>query len=126
MLSVYDAKNETAGYFSIELANANHSDEFVFMFRCRSQKRSFEKHILSVFPNAKIYEKSDDYNIFNEAGVSVGAYLKQAEDPIFPIKTYDQFDYDPLNIILNSFSKIDRDGEGAAFRFFSSPPANII
>ncbi|MEK7150360.1 MAG: TraM recognition domain-containing protein [Patescibacteria group bacterium] len=122
MLSVYDAKNETAGYFSIELANANHSDEFVFYVSVpESKKGLFEKHILSVFPNAKIYEKSDDYNIFNEAGVSVGAYLKQAEDPIFPIKTYDQFDYDPLNIILNSFSKIDRDGEGAAVQILFKP-----
>ena len=94
------------------------------MFLCFGagvKKGLFEKHILSVFPNAKIYEKSDDYNIFNEAGVSVGAYLKQAEDPIFPIKTYDQFDYDPLNIILNSFSKIDRDGEGAAVQILFKP-----
>src|SRR3989344_6330176 len=30
MLSVYDVKNETAGCFAIELANANHSDEFIF------------------------------------------------------------------------------------------------
>ena len=51
----------------------------------------------------------------------MGAYLKQAENPIFPIKTYEQFDYDPLNIILNSFSKIDRDGEGAAIQIVFKP-----
>ncbi|MEK9182193.1 MAG: TraM recognition domain-containing protein [Patescibacteria group bacterium] len=122
MLSVYDAKNETAGYFAIELANANHSDEFIFYASVPDFKKElFEKQILSVFPNAKIYEKKDDYNIFNESGVSVGAYLKQAENPIFPIKTYEQFDYDPLNIILNSFSKIDRDGEGAAIQIVFKP-----
>lgn len=122
MLSVSDAKNETAGYFAIELANANHSDEFIFYASVPDFKKElFEKQILSVFPNAKIYEKKDDYNIFNESGVSVGAYLKQAENPIFPIKTYEQFDYDPLNIILNSFSKIDRDGEGAAIQIVFKP-----
>ena len=122
MLSVYDTKNETAGYFAIELANANHSDEFIFYASVPDFKKElFEKQILSVFPNAKIYEKKDDYNIFNESGVSVGAYLKQAENPIFPIKTYEQFDYDPLNIILNSFSKIDRDGEGAAIQIVFKP-----
>ncbi|KKR53198.1 MAG: hypothetical protein UT90_C0012G0003 [Parcubacteria group bacterium GW2011_GWA1_40_21] len=122
MLSVYDIKNETAGYFAIELANANHSDEFIFYASVPDFKKElFEKQILSVFPNAKIYEKKDDYNIFNESGVSVGAYLKQAENPIFPIKTYEQFDYDPLNIILNSFSKIDRDGEGAAIQIVFKP-----
>ena len=41
MLSVYDAKNETAGYFAIELANANHSDEFIFTPPCRISKRAF-------------------------------------------------------------------------------------
>lgn len=122
MLSVYDGKNETSGYFAIELANANHSDEFIFYASVPDFKKElFEKQILSVFPNAKIYEKKDDYNIFNESGVSVGAYLKQVENPIFPIKTYEQFDYDPLNIILNSFSKIDRDGEGAAIQIVFKP-----
>lgn len=122
MLSVYDAKNETAGYFAIELANANHSDEFIFYVAVPdSKKELFEKQTLSVFPNAKIYEKKDDYNIFNESGISVGAYLKQANNPIFPIKTYEQFDYDPLNIILNSFSKINRDGEGAAIQIIFKP-----
>ncbi len=122
MLSVNDLKKETAGYFAIELANANHSDEFIFYVAVPDNKKElFEKQILSVFPNAKIYEKKDDYNIFNESGVSVGAYLKQAENPIFPIKTYEQFDYDPLNIILNSFSKIDRDGEGAAIQIVFKP-----
>lgn len=122
MLSVYDTKRETAGYFSIELANSNHSNEFIFYVAVPDIKKElFEKQILSVFPNAKVYEKKDDYNIFNESGVSVGAYLKQAENPIFPIKTYEQFDYDPLNIILNSFSKIDRDGEGAAIQIVFKP-----
>lgn len=122
MLSVHDEKNETAGYFSIELANANHSNEFVFYVSVPDTKKDiFEKQILSVFTNAKVSEKKDDYNIFNESGVSVGAYLKQAENPIYPIKTYEQFDYDPLNIILNSFSKIDKDGEGAAIQIIFKP-----
>ena len=122
MLSVHDNKNETAGYFSIELSNANHSNEFVFYVSVPDTKKDlFEKQILSVFPNAKVFEKKDDYNIFNESGISVGAYLKQAENPIYPIKTYEQFDYDPLNIILNSFSKIDRDGEGAAIQIIFKP-----
>lgn len=122
MLSVYDPKNESVGYFTIELANANHSDEFIFYAALPDSKKGlFEKHILSIFPNAKIYEKKDDYNIFNEDGVSAGAYIKQAENPIFPIKTYEEFDYDPLNIVLNSFSKIDRDGEGAAVQVIFKP-----
>ena len=81
----------------------------------------FEKHILSIFPHAKLFEKKDDYNIFNEEGVSVGSYAKQLRNPIYPIKTYEQFDYDPLNIILNTFSKIEREGEGAAIQIIFNP-----
>jgi len=120
MMSVDDS--EGTGYFSIELAVANHSDEFAFYVAVHKAKKSlFEKTMLSVFPDAKIVEKKDDYNIFNEAGATVAATARLAKNSIWPIKTYDQFDYDPLNSLLNSFSKIRTHGEGAAIQFIVKP-----
>jgi len=111
-----------ADYFSVELANANKSEEFIFYISVPNTKKElFEKQILSIFPEARIAEKRDDYNIFNEQGVSVGSYAKQVSNHIYPLKTYEQFDYDPLNTILNSFSKIDRDGEGASIQIIFRP-----
>jgi len=121
MLSVSESKDESE-YFTIELANANKSEEFIFYISVPDSKCGlFEKQILSIFPEAKVAEKKDDYNIFNEQGESVGSYIKQTSNHIYPLKTYEQFDYDPLNVILNSFSKIDRDGEGASIQIIFKP-----
>jgi GTPase SAR1 family protein len=111
-------------YFSIELANSNKSEEFIFYISVPDTKRGlFEKQIMSIFPEARILEKKDDYNVFNEQGVSVGSFAKQEKNHIYPLKTYEQFDYDPLNIILNSFSKINRDSEGAGIQLIFKPVA---
>lgn len=120
MLSISDPKSEN--WMSLEIANANFSHEIVFYVAVPSaNKRLFEKQILSIFHNAKLSEKPDDYNIFNPTGHTVGARAAFSKNPIFPIKTYDDFVYDPLNSILSSFSKVNRDGEGAAIQLIWSP-----
>ena len=120
MLSVEDDRG--TGYFAIELAVANHSDDFTFYVAVHDNKKSlFEKQMLSVFHNAKIVEKKDDYNIFNEEGSTVASEARLGKNSIWPIKTYDQFDYDPLNSILNSFSKVKTHGEGASIQIIVRP-----
>jgi Type IV secretory system Conjugative DNA transfer len=115
-------KTPEVHYITLELAVANHSDEFIFYIAVPDSKRSLlEKQVLSIFHNARITEKTDDYNIFNEQGASVGATARLSRHSVFPIKTYEQFDHDPLNIILNSFSKIQKDGEGAAVQIVFRP-----
>jgi hypothetical protein len=121
MLSVSTEK-DGPNYLTIELANSNKSEEFIFYISVPDTKRDlFEKQILSIFPEAKIFEKKDDYNVFNDQGVSVGSYAKQTKNHIYPLKTYEQFDYDPANVILNSFSKLKRDTEGAAIQIVFKP-----
>ena len=121
MLSVETDSNKRS-YMSIELAVSAHDEETVFYTAVPDDKKNlFEKQVLSIFPHAKLIEKKDDYNIFNEDGVSVGSYLTQSRNAIYPIKTYDQFDYDPLNVVLNTFSKLDREHEGASIQLIFSP-----
>jgi len=120
MMSVDDPHG--TGYFTIELAVANHSDEFTFFVAVHDSKKSvFQKQLLAIFHDAKILEKKDDYNVFNEKGATVGSYAHFTKNGIWPIKTYDQFDYDPLNSVLNSFSKIKTHGEGAAIQMIFRP-----
>lgn len=125
MLSTADLSNEAGhsnNHFTIELAVSEGSEEFIFYVSIPDDKTAlFEKQILSIFPNAKIAEKKDDYNIFNNDGVSVASVGQQSKNPIYPIKTYDQFDYDPLNVLLNTLSKINKDGEGAAVQIVLNP-----
>jgi hypothetical protein len=122
MLSVSDSEKSSENWISLEIANANFSGEIVFYVAVPNSKKSlFEKSILSIFHNAKISEKNDDYNIFNQTGYTAGAYARFAKNPIFPIKTYESFMHDPLNVILSAFSKVNRDGEGAAIQLIWSP-----
>ncbi len=113
---------ESHSHFSIELAVSDSSEEFIFYVSIPNEKKGlFEKHFLSIFANAKISEKKDDFNVFNEEGVAVGSLATFAKNPIYPIKTYDTFDHDPLDIILNTLSKLEKDGEGACVQIVFNP-----
>jgi len=125
MMSVGTDGDKNTNVFTLELAVANGSDEFIFYCGIPDEKRNlFEKQILSIFPDAHIKEKKDDYNIFADKGVSTASFAKQSRNHIFSLKTYDKFDFDPLNVLLNSFSKIDKDGEGAAVQIVFKPVGN--
>ncbi len=127
MLSV-DDKSDPGQYMTLEIANPNHSEEFIFFVSVPDHKKNlFEKQILSLFPHARIKENPDDYNIFSEGGVTLGSVADLDNHPNFPIKTYDTFDHDPLNVVLNTFSKIKKDGEGAAIQIvFHAPTQTYI
>lgn len=121
MLSVADKKSSDA-YFTVEVSNANGSDEIIFYVSVPTAKKGlFEKQSKSLFHNAKIREVKDDYNIFNEQGVSLGSVASFSKNPIYPIKLYEEFQVDPLTVLLHSFSKIDREGEGAAVQLVLRP-----
>lgn len=120
MMALGGAKG--AGTFSFEIAVANHSDDFVFYCSVPDAKCAlFEKQILSIFPDAKVSERTDDYNIFNEQGATAASRARLAKNHIFPLKTYEKFDFDPINALLNSFSKIAMDGEGASIQIVCNP-----
>lgn len=128
MLSISDSADDFAnGYFALEIALNNVGNEIVFYAAVPKTKSDlFEKQIAAVFPESKVREAKDDYNIFNDDGFSLGAYGKSLENPIFPLKTYDQFDYDPLNVIINVFSKLKQSGEGAAIQLVVSPAGSSL
>lgn len=118
MMSISDAgkkQGDSKNHMTVELSVAQDSQEFIFYVSVPNTKADlFEKHILSVFPDAKIEIKHDDYNIFDMDGTSVGSYGTFTKNDVYPIKMYDEFDHDPLNVMLNTLSKIARVGEGAS------------
>ncbi len=118
MLGSYKAED----YFTIEIANANGSDEFIFYSSVPDSKKDlFEKQMHSLFPGVRIKEERNDYNIFNPEGGTAGSFATLRKNSILPIKNYENFDSDPLAVVLNSFSKIDRDGEGASIQIVFRP-----
>ena len=124
MLSVSQTNGDSsmARHFTIEIARSNYEGEIVFYVSVpRVRERLFEKQLLAVFPDARVDEHKEDFNIFNEDGATAASYAFSAGNPILPIKTYDVFEHDPLSVILNAFSKINRRGEGAAIQLVISP-----
>ncbi len=122
MLSISSPKHPREHHLALEIANSNGSEEFVFYVSVPNEKRElFQKHILSVFPLARILEKHDDHNVFATDGVSMISIGQSGRNPIFPIRTYESFDRDPLNAVLNSFAKLERDDEGACLQVLMAP-----
>lgn len=120
LLSV--AGNDAKDTFTMEIATANGSDQFVTYVSVPTSKRNlFEKQMLAIFPKSKLKEVPNDYNVFNQYGTSLASVATLSKNVILPIKTYEQFDYDPLHVILNSLSKLKKDGEGAAIQIIATP-----
>lgn len=120
-------QNYNRNHFTLEIALSNRSDQFVFYTAVPTNKADlFEKQLLGVHPHAKISESPDDYNIFTEKAEVSASYAKLTEKEIFPIKTYDSIEHDPLNIILNVFSKLKTEGEGASIQFSICPEDDEI
>src|SRR3989344_1418258 len=120
-------QNFGRSHFTLEIALSDKSDQFVFYTAVPSDKAElFEKQLMGVHTRAKIIEMPDDYNIFAENSEVAASCANLAKNEIYPIKMYDALDYDPLNIILNVFSKMKKDGEGASIQFTICPQDDDI
>lgn len=105
-------------HYVIEIANPEGSDSTAFYVAVPNQYIDlFQKQLLSLYPNAVVTEQQHDYNIFVAGGTSDVAVASMKKHHIYPLRNPDTFDSDPLSVILNAFSKIDRDGGGAALQF---------
>lgn len=110
-------------HFVIEIAVADYSDDIVFYVAIPNRFVAlFEKQTLSLFPHAVLNIQSHDYNIFVDQGETVMSELSLKKHPIYPIRVYDGFVSDPLSVVLNAFSKIEREGGGAAVQILMRYP----
>jgi hypothetical protein len=122
MLSVQDAYAGEPPYFSLELAvPVERSNLFFYASVPNGRRDLFEKQLLSIFPNAHITPQPNDYNIFVPEGFSIGSTATLVAKQMLPLKDYTDFDYDPLNSVLNAFAKIGAEDEGAALQIIIQP-----
>ncbi|TAN37157.1 hypothetical protein EPN27_00225 [Patescibacteria group bacterium] len=130
MLSIENTKagfGDVKNYFTLELALSNFSDDLVFYSAVPVEHSSlFEKQVLAVYPDARLREHREDYNPFNESGVTVSSYAEASGSMAYPMLTYEAFTQDPLNVLLSVFSKIKREGEGVAVQFVIRPSGNAF
>ena len=122
LLSVAAAAPDEPNYFALELAVPVDSPELQFYASVPNGKRNlFEKQLLAIFPDAHLVPQFSDYNIFADHGAAALAVATLADNPVLPLKEYPQFDYDPINAVMNAFAKIASAGEGAALQIIIEP-----
>tara|TARA_B100000745_G_scaffold270362_1_gene197242 strand:- start:668 stop:3442 length:2775 start_codon:yes stop_codon:yes gene_type:complete len=111
----FKKKNE---HYVMEIASPEGSDHIVFYLAIPNDYIDlFQKQILSLYPDAVLTEQQHDYNIFVEGGSSHIAIGKLKKHPIYPLRPKESFDADPFAVLLNAFSKIEKEGGGAAVQF---------
>lgn len=125
MLSVEDPAPgwlDVKNYFTIELAISNFSSHIVFYVAVPVERADlFEKQARAAYPDAKIVEHKEDYNPFNEKGVTLASLGKATQSPVFSLKTFEEFPQDPLAVLLGAFTKMKHEGEGAALQIVIQP-----
>lgn len=118
-------KNSNIDHFTIEIAQ-NNTGKHVCMYVSVPDERveMLEKHVLAIHSNAKIVEMPDDYNIFNPEGAVISSYAELIEHDALPIKMIagdDGLSTDPMSQILQVFSKLQNEGEGASIQYIIEP-----
>lgn len=127
MEQFYAGMSAFGSYFALEIGLPYFGDEIVFYAAVpKNKSQLFEKQAQGLFPLARTEIKKDDYNIFKPQGHSLGSIIKLKKNAILPIKTYDKFELDPLQVIVNVFSKLQKEGEGAALQLIISPPEDFV
>lgn len=122
MLAVEHAHKGEPPYFSLELAVPVDAPHLMFYVSVPNTHRNlFENQLLAIFPNAYIRVQPNDYNVFVDGGVSVASTATLAHKAMLPLKDYQDFDYDPINSILNAFAKVSAEDEGAALQIIFKP-----
>ncbi|MCI5050706.1 MAG: TraM recognition domain-containing protein [Candidatus Pacebacteria bacterium] len=117
-----DAKNKEKNFYTLELALAEGTDDMaMYVTVPKNRGDLFEKQLLGLFEEVKITEVYDDYNIFSYSGVVSASYGVASTHEVLQTKVYDDFDHDPMNVIVNAFSKLESAGEGAAIQFLIMP-----
>jgi len=122
MLALESVRSGEPAYLSLELAIPVNGESLRFYVSVPNSRRDLlEKQIHAMFPDAVAVEQPNDYNIFVDGGTAVGSVAMFKDQPMLPLKDYQDFDYDPINAVLNSFAKIAPENEGAALQILFKP-----
>lgn len=117
-----DPKNRDKSFYTLELALPEGEDEMAMYVTVPATRSDlFEKQLLGLFEDVRMTEVFDDYNIFSYSGISSASYGVASSHEVLQTKIYDTVDHDPMNVIVNAFSKLQKSGEGAAIQFMVMP-----
>jgi hypothetical protein len=122
MLALEDARVGELSYMTLELAIPVDKPTLMFYAAVPNSRRDlFEKQLHAIFPDAVAIAQPNDYNVFVDGGTAMGAVAEFKDQPMLPLKDYQDFDYDPINALLNAFAKIAPEDEGASLQIVFKP-----
>jgi len=101
-------------HFSFEIV-ADHKYISFYVVAPVAMGRYIEQQIHAFYPEA-VLEEATDYNIFSARGQTVAGFIKTKRNFIFPLKTYNKMEADPLNSLVNAMSKLE-EGESLAIQY---------
>ncbi|HPO11018.1 MAG TPA: type IV secretion system DNA-binding domain-containing protein [bacterium] len=91
-------------HFCIEIVNGN-NDLISFYFSLPEKLDTLiRQQIITTWPDSFI-EEVNDYNIFSKDNTTIACEAILSKNYNIPLKTYQNFETDPLDILLNSISK---------------------
>jgi len=108
-------------HISIEIAVINGMINFYVVIP-KKYVELIRKQMNAQLPDA-IIDEVEGYNIFHQNSQVEACSLMFNKNFMYPIKTYEQMEADPLNNITNALSKL-KDDEGAAVQFIMRPCSN--
>jgi hypothetical protein len=107
--------------FALEAAVPYIGEQIEFYIAVPGETTQFViKQIQGLWNDAQV-EESDDYNIFNVQGETSGVYLKQALNPVLPLRVFEEAGTDTFLSTLSSLSQIESIGEGVAVQVMVRP-----
>ncbi len=94
-------------HFSFEIV-ANQEKIGFYVVAPHNMGTYIEQQINAHYPEASI-EEVEDYNMFHPKSQILGSYIKTKRSFIFPIRTYNKDEADPMNSLVNAMSKMGAD-----------------
>lgn len=101
-------------HFSFEIAAKQKFISF-YAVAPKNMSRYLEQQIQAYYPEA-LLEEVPDYNIFSQHGQTVAGFLRTKRSFIFPLKTYNKMEADPLESLVNVLSKL-KENESIAIQY---------
>ncbi len=93
--------------FSLEVVASRNKISF-YAVSPKTAARYLEQQIHAHYPEAVI-EEVEDYNSFSLQGQIAAGYLRTNKSFVFPLKSYQKMEVDPLNSLINILSKLDKE-----------------
>lgn len=120
--SIYSGKwqNDYTGEDFLSLEYVVQEDQIYFYVVVPAELSSLiEKQITGFYPDAMV-EQTEEYNIFKPNSITAAKALTLGKHYMYPIKSFQRLNSDPINNLTNALSKLNFD-DGAVVQIMIKP-----